>query len=312
MWEELNRKLDEANARRQLKLKWERRLEDVQSRIRKLQQGMPALELKLEREQRDVEQLTGLTLTNLFHTILRSKEEQLELERQQELHAALRLQEAREQLADLERQRSESGEALADVRFADSEYEALLREKEKRLLACSEETAAAVAALDDSAAVCAARLTELKEAADAGGVALSLLRNAEESLGKAEDWGRWDMMGGGTISTHIKHSHIDSARSIVRQAQSKMRQFEKELADLGTYSSIRIDISGGLEFADYFLDGLITDWVVQGRIKDSLEQVRNARSRMSRIVDSLRQECATTESELTGLRGRRAAMIERA
>lgn len=312
MWETLNRKLEEADAKRQQKYKWERRLDEVQSRIRELQKTLPQLELKLERENRDVEQLTKLTLTNLFHTILRNKDEQLELERQQALHAALKLQEAREQLAELEVARGEAGAALAEVRFAETEYDALLREKEAKLQALSSETAGRLEEIDRESAACAAKLTEIREAADAGGQALALLRKAETSLGKAEGWGKWDMLGGGTVSTYIKHGHIDDARSVVQQAQRKLRLFEKELADLGRRSDLRIEISGSLEFADYFFDGLITDWIVQGRIERSLSQVRAVRKEMDRIVPELHREQAAAEAELTRLRTQRTALIEKA
>ncbi|MBD2863817.1 MULTISPECIES: hypothetical protein [Paenibacillus] len=310
MWETLNRKLDEANEKRQKKLKYERRLTDMQARIREVQSQIPRLELKLEKENRDVEQLTKLTLTSLFHTILRSKEEQLELERQEALRAALQLQEAKDQLAQLEKERSEVGLALAEVRLAEQEYETLMREKESKLQQYSAETASQIARMDEEAAFTSERHVELREAVDAGELALNLLRQAEGSLGKAEDWGTWDMLGGGTVSTYIKHGHIDDARSIIRSAQLRMRQFEKELADVGRHSAMRIEISGSLEFADYFFDGLITDWIVQGRIQNSLEQVRKVRQNMARIVADLQRERATAEAELTKLRSRRTALIE--
>lgn len=312
MWEALNRRLEEANEKRQLKLKWERKLAGTEARIRELQRSLPGLELQLERENRDVEQLTKLSLTNLFHTILRSKEEQLELERQQALQAALRLQEAREQLAELERERAAAGAGLADVRLAEDEYAALMREKEEALLAHSFQLAGGIRELDADIESEFGKLAELREAEDAGNRALSLLRRAAESLGKAEGWGKWDMLGGGTISTYIKHGHIDDARSIVQEAQRKTRQFEKELADVGRHAGIRFDISGGLEFADYFFDGLITDWIVQGKIERSLEQVQAARRKMERIVTELERERKAAEASLTSLRARRAAMIEQA
>lgn len=312
MWELLNRKLDEANEKRQMRLRYERRLNDMQARIRDVHNQIPRLEMKLEKENRDVEQLTKLTLTNLFHTILRSKDEQLELERQEALHAALQLQEAQDQLAQLERERSEVGLALAEVRFAEQEYETLMREKESKLQQFSAETAGQIAELDEEAEQTSGSLVELREAVDAGALALTLLRQAEASLDKAEGWGTWDMLGGGTVSTYIKHGHIDDARSVIRSAQLRMRQFEKELADLGRHSAIKIEISGSLEFADYFFDGLITDWVVQGRIQNSLEQVRKVRQKMDSIVKDLQREKTAAEAELTKLRSRRASLIENA
>lgn len=46
----------------------------------------------------------------------------------------------------------------------------------------------------------------------AGNRALKSLRNAQDSLNSAKNWGLWDMFGGGFISTMAKHSKMDSAK----------------------------------------------------------------------------------------------------
>ena len=46
---------------------------------------------------------------------------------------------------------------------------------------------------------------EKREAIDAGNRALKSLRNAQDNLNSAKNWGLWDMFGGGFISTMAKH-----------------------------------------------------------------------------------------------------------
>jgi len=120
------------------------------------------------------------------------------------------------------------------------------------------------------------------------------------------------MLGGGFIATAVKHNRIDEARSAIHSAQNALRRFEKELADVQRDVNIRIDIGGMLEFADFFFDGLIVDWIVQGRIKDSLAEVSAKRRRISGIVADLEKELRNAEEELTALRRRREALIEQA
>src|SRR5690606_21028452 len=76
----------------------ERKRAELLRQIRAQEALIVKLEVELETEQQDVEKLTRMSLANLFHTILRSKQEQLELERQQALAVALRLQEAKKTL----------------------------------------------------------------------------------------------------------------------------------------------------------------------------------------------------------------------
>jgi hypothetical protein len=101
------------------------------------------------------------------------------------------------------------------------------------------------------------------------------------------------MLGGGMISTAMKHNRIDDARSAIHSAQRSLRQFEKELKDVQRDVSIHIEIGGLLTFADFFFDGLITDWMVQGRISDSLIQVNGKRSQIQTIVADLEAETRT-------------------
>lgn len=71
------------------------------TRIKKLAEQEKAVETCLQewtKEQTDVRQLESLSLTGLFYSILGSKEQQLEKERQEALRAQLCLDEAKRTL----------------------------------------------------------------------------------------------------------------------------------------------------------------------------------------------------------------------
>ncbi|NLL62799.1 MAG: hypothetical protein GX241_00935, partial [Ruminococcaceae bacterium] len=40
-----------------------------------------------------------------------------------------------------------------------------------------------------------------------------------------------------------------------------------------------------VKFADFFFDGLISDWIVQSRIHDSQESVNNVRRDVNNVLD---------------------------
>src|SRR5699024_4846269 len=122
------------------------------------------------------------------------------------------------------------------------------------------------------------------EAIEAGNKVGDTLNNAIESLESAEGWGTFDIFGGGMISSLVKHDHIDKATDQIHQAQTSMRKFQKELLDVDEGSHLEINISGMLKFADFFFDGFIVDWMVQGRIQDSLQQVRDQHASVVMII----------------------------
>lgn len=67
-----------------------------------------------------------------------------------------------------------------------------------------------------------------------------------------------------------------------------------------------------LTFADYFFDGLIVDWVVRGKIKDSLEQTKQAHYQVSSFVKQLEEQRKMLEQELRKVQKQRVTLLEQA
>jgi tetratricopeptide (TPR) repeat protein len=288
----------------------ENRRKELQQTLKQKERLVFELELELAAEQEDVDKLMGLSLANLFHTVLRSKEEQLELERQQVLTAALKLQEAKQAMADAKAGMLEADEDLHKYADALQHYRRLMAERERELRS-SPESAARMLEEEEAIADKSLLLKELDEAKRAGAQVAEALEEASVYLDKARNWGNWDLWGGGgVISTHIKHGHIDDARDCIRKAMRRMRDFQTELADLKRGVLIEIDISDMLKMGDYWFDGLITDWLVQGRIRSAGEQVLDALRRLRPAVAQLERERASAERELQAMQRRRTAWIE--
>ncbi len=133
------------------------------------------------------------------------------------------------------------------------------------------------------------RARELKEAKQAGQEALNCLNRAAESLKSAGNWGIVDMLGGGLISTFVKHSKMNDAEALVQQARSALKRFQKELTDVENVEDFHIETGDFLAFADYFFDGIIADWLMQSRINDARAQVENARQKVMYIMRQLNE-----------------------
>ncbi|OAS13796.1 hypothetical protein [Paenibacillus oryzisoli] len=290
--------------------KAERKREHLLSRVYEQERLIRQLELQLESEQADVEQLTRLSLINLFHTILRSKTEQLELERQQVLTATLQLETAKQTLLDAQNDLIQVGDDLANYQRAAEDYKKLMAVKESALLNApllSRE----LERIDDSIEEQKLRVKELQEALTAGKLVVDSLTDTSNSLEKAENWGKWDLWGGGgLISTHAKHSHVDDAKRFIHEANHHIQNFRDELNDLNGSFQIEIDISGTLKMADYWFDGLISDWIVQGRITNSQSQTLSAINKIRPVVSQLHNELSAAETKLADLITKRIHWIE--
>ena len=129
---------------------------------------------------------------------------------------------------------------------------------------------------------------EVNEAIQSASQALRSLQQAKESLNSAGNWGIWDMLGGGLISTFVKHSKMEDAERLVQQARSDLKRLQKELTDIDTIAEFHIETGDFLSFADYFFDGLIADWLVQSRINEAKRQVDSAIQKVEEVLRRLR------------------------
>lgn len=130
---------------------------------------------------------------------------------------------------------------------------------------------------------------EKREAIDAGNRALKSLKNAQENLRSAKNFGIWDMFGGGFFPTMIKHSKMDKAKQNMEQARYDLKKFSKELDDVNINFNLDIQTNSFLTFADYFFDGFAVDWLVQDRINQAAAQVADAIQRVEYILKELQK-----------------------
>ncbi len=131
---------------------------------------------------------------------------------------------------------------------------------------------------------------EIQEAIDAADRALYSLERARKSLGSAQGWGIYDMFAGGFVSTMIKHSSMNKAEGYLEDAQAALREFSRELDDVDEMIDFSYNRTDLLTFADYFADGFLVDFLMQGRIKEAVRNVDDTIRTVTMIRNELQQE----------------------
>jgi len=126
---------------------------------------------------------------------------------------------------------------------------------------------------------------ERQEAIEAGEKALNSLYEARNQLRKARNWGFYDIIGGGFLSSLIKHSKIDNARTCVERAKYDLQVFNRELQDVSY--NLDFDMGGFLTFFD-MMDNFFADLMVQSRISDASRKVEDAIYRVQDILGRLK------------------------
>ena len=131
------------------------------------------------------------------------------------------------------------------------------------------------------------RNTEIREAIEAGNRALDALDEAMGHLKTARGLGVWDMLGGGFLSSLLKHSKMDDAQQAMQYAQQELQDFSRELADVQMYADIQLCFDSFTRFFDTFCDNFFVDWMVQSQILQAQDRVEEARQRVWEAVQQL-------------------------
>ena len=288
MYKEINKELEVLQERKLRFNNIDTMLQSLYKQLSEQERKQIDLKLKLKSENLDVEKLSKMSISTIFYTILGSKEKQIEKERQEVLAAQLKLDDINRQIADTKEHISKLKAERKEYAHSEQEYNELFKNKYEMLISSNGQNASKIIELEKQIEAYKANLKEIEEAITTGNRVLHSLNKVDKSLASANSWGWWDMLGGGGLITDlIKHGHIDDAKDTASEVQILLNHFRTELTDVKVSSSITIKVDGFAKFADFFFDGLISDWVVQSRIQDSQKSVSNVKSEVNNVLSKL-------------------------
>lgn len=301
---ELDHKLRECLERMSEANRYKKLIKSTEEDYSKLTDKWNQLKGDLEKEQQDVEKLTKVTFSNLLHTIINDKAEKLDKEKQEVITVKLKCDSVLNQLQDCKKSLEKLNIRCKELGKAEEEYKILLDQKKELILAYMPDKWNEINKLMEEDREISNKLKEIDEAICDGESTMSCIDNAYEALQSARNWGTWDMLGGGLLSTMGKREKMVEAQEYISDMQNCMGSFARELSDVDEYINSDLDISDFLSFADYFMDGFFVDWTVQSKINSAIEKVESTKDEVNSILRRL-------ELESTALNNRRYSISRR-
>lgn len=262
------------------------------------------------KEQDDVDKLEKGGVHAFLLTLIGHKEERLDKERREALAAKLQYDQARSDLEYLENKLNGLIRERDGLRDAPEQLEALWTEKAELVKTMGGQTGARLVELDRQLSDVTHQQKELEEALSAGENAKRLLGQVQDDLDSARSWGTWDMLGGGLIATMAKHDRLDSAQSSIRAAQRALSDFRTELADVSQLQVPSIQIGEFATFADYFFDGIFSDWYVQSSIKKAQEGVSDVHMKLTAALRDLEAASQDLNDQQASLKREREELLD--
>lgn len=203
---DIHDRLMQAKERLRSKRKLTAMLCEAQATLDEDQRKCGQYEQRLATEKADVERLEGIGLTGRFNTVLGTKDERLEQERQEYLAVKLKYDECTQAVEDARQEVERLQKEISACGDAEDEYNRLIEEKRQLLSQTGDERAEKLMDLSERLADLEADRKELGEAVRAGEEAQNALEQVRSELQSAQNWGTWDMIGGGTL-TRWRNTH---------------------------------------------------------------------------------------------------------
>ncbi|MBR4862686.1 MAG: hypothetical protein IKU09_10855 [Firmicutes bacterium] len=265
-------------------------LEEQKRKVQQLQEAANS-------EQYDVTELESLSFASILARIAGNLDEKLNREKKEAFAAAARYESARRELENIQADIRALANELHGLESVESEYKQVLKEKRQALADGGDETAKEILDLEQRIAWLNAQKAELDEAYEAGSDAMDIVKSISGSLSSASGWATWDLFGGGLLTDIIKHSHMNDAQQEIGNLQNALRRFRTELADVKIDDDLDFQMDGFTSFGDWFLDGIIFDWMALDHIHKSETQIQNTWNQIAMAISKLQdmQEAVNVE-----------------
>jgi len=287
---DIQQRLDEVSAKLRARKKANTHLYRCYEELKQLQGHRKELFDILKKEEADVNKLESMSVNALFRLFLKSKEEQLEIEQQEYVVAAMKYNECLDSLQLIEYEIDVLERLIDETDELESRHDALMAKKELALKSEYPAVATMLSNLDYKSTLRRLELREINEALVAGEKARVKLIEILKLLEKVEGWGAW----GATqyTSKYTKTPFVDRARKTAVEARMLLRRFEQELKDVFKNLHVRDDFT--LDAFDHFLsifyDNLITDWIVQNNLRHTQNSLSGTFAKVDRLIASLEHE----------------------
>ena len=284
---EINRDIEVLTAAHARQRQLDAQIEELYRQREERQTRVDETAQRFHKEQDDVDKLEKGGLRSFLLSLTGEKEERLDQERREALAAKFQYDQAK---SDLEYQENKLTGLIRErdgLRGSQERLEALWEEKSELVKAMGGPQGQQLAELDRQLSDLSHQQKELEEAISAGVNAKRLLGQVQNDLVSARNWGTWDMLGGGLIATMAKYDRLDSAQSSIQAAQRALSDFRTELADVSRLQVPNIQIGEFATFADYFFDGIFSDWYVQSSIKTAQEGVSEVLMKLTATLRNL-------------------------
>ncbi|WP_300347882.1 hypothetical protein [Clostridium sp.] len=289
----------------------ERKVGELNDELDKKEIELKVLEKNLEKELKDVQKLKSLSFSNLMASILRNKDEKLEREEREYLEAKLKYDYLKTNVESLKDDIEKINKRLGDLINIEDGYKNLIEEKKELIKKFNLNVRDEILKIDEERNLLISEKTEVTEALREAHNCIEIGKIVKNSLDSAHNWGIYDILGGGMISSAIKHNRIDDAKRDIERLSYAAGILKKELGDVdSSLFNGELDISGFSYTFDIFFDNIFSDISVQSEVNRALDKVNDFISKVERLIIDLEERDGKIDIKINTLNYKLNEIIE--
>ena len=229
------------------------------------------LQSQLKKETSDYKKLEGMSIKRLLAQFSDNYESMMDKEYREMKIAEYKHQSLLDQMKNYQDEISRINELLEHYKDLDQEYNTLLNAKRHW---ATQKGIYVIDSYDSEIRNLKSRQTEIDEAMEACKRLINSLGSAKEGLSSAKGWGMLDILGGGLVTSMVKHDHIARASGYIKDASEKAKLLVRELSDLRLYLDIeKMEIDAFSKTFDTFFDNIFSDFTIQDQIDKAYDNI---------------------------------------
>lgn len=270
---------------------------NLENEISRNENRLKVLQDELEGLLDEQEKLKSFTIYSLYKKLIHSHEHSLEMVKEHYLHKSLEYNEVLKDIQLLEYELDVLSQKFVDEGIVLSEFKAHLRAELKSLTHGKlKEYAIVIDRIEKNVSI----TKEIEEAIEAG-VVLNRRINSVISFLSNETHQFFYNKGGQIIDIlNVPQSKVDKYQQLIIRTKHAMMRFEAEMSDV--YQHIFNDSSKaydlGSDLLKEYKTNLLTDFKLKSSLFNSTELVRNLKSNVMGLTQSLRKDLKSLKKEL--------------
>ncbi len=285
-----------------------RHYEKLRERLLDCFDELELLEEELQDSYHSIQQLETFSLRGVFLKILGDEEEQLGQERQAYLEKVLRYRELKHSIELMEFEEKVLAKKVEEAESVGMRLNALIKTREGSLMRSDDMARKKIQQIYDRIDRRERQKAQIQQIINLGYKLTTKLDRMAEYLLGTRNWGKWGKLFAKSNPTNIDRAQtvFYQAKQLVFQLEEALEELNRDQADGAAYS---LALSG--ELSRLYIESLISDWVIQGKIRNALSNVQSVRDRAQLIILSLKKQRQVIDRDIKDLdRQKRELVIQ--